>query len=79
MINEAIADHRLRRCTLMEVEATAKEPALIGCPVVRYTDDAIQRVTTAASSQTMIEASFDFANTHHGCEHLEGTVFLKGV
>ena len=26
----------------------------------------------------MIEASFDFANTHHGAEHLESTVFLKG-
>ena len=81
VISEAIADHRLRRCTVSEVEATAKRPTLIGSPVVRYTDDAIQGVTTAASSQSMIEASFDFANTHHASEHLESTestVFLKG-
>ena len=51
---------------------------MIGGPVVRYADDALQGVTTAASSQSMIEASFDFANTHHGAEHLESTVFLKG-
>ena len=71
-------DHRPRKCSVADVEATAKEPALIGSPVVRYTDDAIQGVTTAASSQSKIEASFDFANTHHGAEHLESTVFLKG-
>ena len=78
VISEAIADCRLRRCTVTDVEATAMEPALIASPVVRNTDDAIQGVTTAASSQSMIEASFDFANTHHGGEHLESTVFLKG-
>ena len=78
VINEATADHRLRRCTVAEVEATAKEPALIGSPVVKYTDDAMQEVTTAASSQSMIETSFDFANIHHGGEHLGSSVFLKG-
>ena len=77
MISEAIADHRLRRYTVTEAEATAKKPTLIGSPVVRYTDDAMRGVTAGASSQSMIEAAFDFANTHHGGEHLESTVFLK--
>ena len=41
VISEAITDFRLRRCTVTEVEATAKESGLIGGPVVRYNDDAI--------------------------------------
>ena len=35
-------------------------------------------MTTASSSQSVIEASFDIANTHRGGEHLESTVMLKG-
>ena len=78
VISKVTADHRLRRCTVADVEATVKEPALIGSPVVRYTDDAIQGVTTAASSQSIIEGSFDFGNTHNGGKHLETAVLLKG-
>ena len=76
-VSEARGDNCLRKCTVAEVEATAKQPALIGSPVIKYVDDAIQRVTTTSTNQSTIEAFFEFANTHHGGEHLESTVFLK--
>ena len=50
VVGETGANHRLRRCTVAEVEATVKEPDLIGSAVVRDTDDAMQGVMTTSSS-----------------------------
>ena len=59
-VSEAEGANCLRMCTVTEVEAAVKQPALIGSPVIRYIDNVWKRVTTTSTSHSTVDNFFEF-------------------